>query len=101
LSHAERGELIRKLKDVQDAGLARPSCNEFSSLNLFVRKVDGILPQCIDYQVLNEVTCKDAYPLYTVDGTLDEIKDSYFYTHLNILSTLLHKIPDKILHLRK
>jgi hypothetical protein len=38
LSHAERAELNRQLKDAVEAGLIRPSNNEFGSPILFVRK---------------------------------------------------------------
>jgi hypothetical protein len=41
---------------------------------------------CIDYRGLNEVTRKDAYPLPSVDDTLDELKDANFYTHLDLAS---------------
>jgi hypothetical protein len=86
LSPSERAELNRQLKDVVDAGFIRPSYSEFGSPILFVRKADGSLRLCIDYRGLNEVTRKYAYPLPRVDDTLDELKDSNFYTHLDLAS---------------
>jgi uncharacterized membrane protein len=86
LSHAERVELTRQLKDAVDAGLIRPTYTEFGSPFLFVRKAYGSLRLCIDYRGLNEVTRKDAYPLPRVDNTLDELKDVNFYTHLDLAS---------------
>jgi hypothetical protein len=62
-SHADRAELNRQLKDAVEAGLIRPSHNEFGSPIIFVRKADGSLRLlCIDYRGLNEITRKDAYP---------------------------------------
>jgi hypothetical protein len=84
LSHAERAELNRQLKDVVDASLIRPIYNEFGSPILFVRKAYGSLRLCIDYRGLNEVAREDAYPLPRVDDTLDELKDANFYTHLDL-----------------
>jgi hypothetical protein len=75
---AERAELNRHLQDAMEDGLIRPSCSEFGSPILFVRKVDGSLRLCIDYRGLNEVTRKDAYPLPRVDDTLNELKDVIF-----------------------
>jgi hypothetical protein len=49
-----------------------------------VRKVDGSPRLCIDYSGVNEVTRKDSYPLPLVDDTLDELKDEFFYTHLDL-----------------
>jgi hypothetical protein len=86
LSHAEREELNKQLKDAMEAGLIRPSQSEFGSPILFVRKDDGSLRLCIDYRGLNEVTRKDAHPLPRVEDTLDELKDAIFYTHLDLAS---------------
>jgi hypothetical protein len=88
LSHAERLELHRQLKDAMEDGLIRPSHNEFRSPILFVHKAYGSFPLCIDYQVLHEVTRKDTYPLFLVNDTLDELKDANFYTHLDLASCL-------------
>jgi hypothetical protein len=87
LSHAERAELNRQLKDAVDASLIRPSYSEFGSPILFLRKADGSLRLCIAYRGLNEVTHKDAYPLPRVDDTLDELQDANFYTHLDLASS--------------
>jgi hypothetical protein len=74
------------VKDAVDVGLIRPSCNEFGSPILFVRKVDDSLCMCIDHRGLYEVTRNDAYPLSRVDDTLDELKDANFCTHLDLAS---------------
>jgi hypothetical protein len=66
------------------ASLIRSNHIELGSPNCFVRKADGWLRLCIDYRGLNKVTCKDAYPPPRVDGTLDELKDAIFYTHLDV-----------------
>jgi phosphoglycolate phosphatase-like HAD superfamily hydrolase len=86
LSHAERAELNRQLKDGVEAGLIRHNYIEFGSPILFVRKAYGSLRLCIDYRGLYEVTRKAAYPLPRVDDTLDELKDANFYTHLDLAS---------------
>jgi hypothetical protein len=64
-----------------------------------VRKADGSLRLCIDYRGLNEVTRKDAYPLPRVEGTLDELKDANFYTHLDLASGFWKvRVRDKDIH---
>jgi hypothetical protein len=80
LSLTKRAELNRQLKDTAEAGLMRPSYNEFGSPILFVRKVVGSLRLRIDYRGHNEITRTDAYPRPRVDGTLNELKDANFYT---------------------
>jgi hypothetical protein len=86
LSPTERVELNRQLKDAVDAGLIHPIYTEFGSPIFFVRKAGGLLRLCFDYRGLNEVTRKDAYPLPSVDDTLDELKHANFYTHLDLAS---------------
>jgi hypothetical protein len=86
LSHAERAELNRQLKDVVEASLILSSQSEFGSPIIFLRKADGSLHMCIDYRGLNEVTRKDAYPLPRVDFTLGELKDASFCIHLDLAS---------------
>jgi hypothetical protein len=72
LSLAKRAELNRQLKDIVEAGLIRPSHNEFESPILF------------DYRGINEVTHRNAYPLPRVDHTLDELKNANIYTDLDL-----------------
>jgi hypothetical protein len=69
-----------------EAGLIRACHSEFGSPILLVRKVHGSLRLCIDYRGLHEVTRKDTYPLPRVDETLDELKDTKSYTHLDLAS---------------
>jgi hypothetical protein len=79
--------------------LFRPIYSEFGSPIIFVRKADGSLRLCIDYCGLNEVTRKDAYPLPRVDDTLDELKDTNFYTHLDLASGFWQvHVRDKDVH---
>jgi hypothetical protein len=99
LSHAQRAELNRQLKDAMEVGLIRPIYSEFGSPILFVRKADGSLRLRIDYRGLSEVTRKDAYPLPRVDDTLDELKDANFYTHLDLASCFWQvRVRDEDIH---
>jgi hypothetical protein len=84
---AGRAEFNRKLKDALEAGLIRPSHNEFDIPIFFVREVDGSLQLYLDYRGLNKVTRKDAYPFPRVDNTLDELKDANLYIHLDLASS--------------
>jgi hypothetical protein len=84
LSHAERAELTRQLKDAVEAGFIRPNHSEFGSSVLFVGKADGSRRLCIDYGGHNEVTRKDAYPLPRMHDTIHELQDANFFTHLDL-----------------
>jgi phosphoglycolate phosphatase-like HAD superfamily hydrolase len=78
LSPPERAEHDRQLKDAMEAGMIRPSHNEFDSPVPFVRKADCSLRLCIDYRGFSEATRRNTYPFPRVDDTLDELKDANF-----------------------
>ena len=50
----------------------------------FVKKKDGKLQPCQDYQYLNDWTIKNAYPLPLISELMDKIKDAKFFTKLNV-----------------
>jgi hypothetical protein len=43
---------------------------------LFMKKKDGTLRLCIDFQRLNKVTVKNKYPLPRIDDLFDQLKDA-------------------------
>ena len=55
----ELKELEEKLQDLLDKGFIRPSKSPWGTPVLFLRKKDGSLRMCIDYQQLNKVTIKN------------------------------------------
>ena len=50
----------------------------------FIKKKDGKLRPCQDYQYLNEWTIKNAYPLPLISELMDKIKDAKFFTKLDV-----------------
>ena len=50
----------------------------------FVKKKDGKLRPCQDYQYLNEWTIKNAYPLPLISELTDKIKDAKYFTKLDV-----------------
>ena len=55
-----------------------------ASLFFFIKKKDGKLRPCQDYQYLNEWTIKNAYPLPLISELMDKIKDAKFFTKLDV-----------------
>jgi hypothetical protein len=67
----ELEELKKQLKELSDKGYIRPSASSWGSPVLFVKKMDGSMRMCIDYQNLNAVIVKTKYPLPRIDDLLD------------------------------
>ncbi len=49
-------------------------------------KKDGTTRFCVDYQKLNDVTRKDAYPLPRIDDTLESLRGSNYFRTLDLYS---------------
>jgi hypothetical protein len=63
----ELAELKTQLQELLDKGYIRPSFSPWGCPALFVKKKDGSLRMCVDYQPLNAVTIKNKYPLPRID----------------------------------
>ena len=63
LSFNELQEMKKQLDELLEKGHIRPSVSPFGAPVLFIKKKDGSLRMCIDYQMLNKITIKNRYPL--------------------------------------
>ena len=67
-------------------GIVQPSSSPWSSPVVMVGKKDATWRFCIDYRKLNAVTHQDAYPLPSVDETLESLAGSTYFTTLDLAS---------------
>ncbi len=84
---AVRQEVARQLRSMQDAGVIQPSCSPWASPVVMVRKKDGTHRFCVDYRELNSVTKADTFPLPQIDDLLDQIRDSRFFSTLDLAAS--------------
>ncbi|GJW09530.1 putative reverse transcriptase domain-containing protein [Tanacetum coccineum] len=54
---------------------------------LFVKKKDGSMRLCIDYQELNRVTIRKRYPSPRIDDLFDQLQGAKFFTKIDLRSS--------------
>jgi hypothetical protein len=47
---------------------------------LFIKKKEGSIKMCINYQELNKVTTKNRYPLPRIDDLLDQLQEACMFS---------------------
>jgi len=79
--------VIDKLLDeMQHQGVIEPCQSSWASNIVLVKKKDGSIRFCVDYRKLNSLTTKDAYPLPRIDGCLDTLSGSAWYSTFDLRS---------------
>jgi hypothetical protein len=84
LSRTELEALRKWLEENLSKGFIRASSSPAGAPIQFVKKGDGSLCLCIDYQGLNEGTIKNRYPLPLLHETLLRIQKAKYFTKLDI-----------------
>jgi len=82
----ELEELKKQLQELLDKGLIQPSVSPWGGPVLFVKKKDGSLRLCIDYQEINRVTVKNKYPLPHIDDLFDQRARATVFSKIDLRS---------------
>ena len=72
------------VQNMLEQGVIKPSSSHWSSPVVLMEKKDGNKRFCVDYRRLNSVTKMDVFPLPRVDGTLDSLAQSQYFTSLDL-----------------
>ena len=67
-----------------DKGFILPSVSPWGAPVLFVRKKDGTLRMCINYQQINQVPIKNKYPLPRVDELFDQLQGASYFSKIDL-----------------
>ena len=87
LSNSKLGTLWEFIDEHLNIGFIRPSHSSHGTPILFVKKKDGLLQLCVNFQSLNRVTKKDHYPLPLITDLLDVPWKARIYTKINLQHT--------------
>jgi hypothetical protein len=86
MASLELKELKEQLQKLLDKGFICPSISPWGAPVLFVKKKDGSMRMCIDYQELNKVTIKNRYPLPRIDDLLDQLQGARVFSKVDLHS---------------
>ena len=83
---AQELEIEEQVQELKEHGLITAGKGAWSSPVVLVKKKNGSWRFCVDYRKLNELTCKDAYPLPRIDDSLDALGGSRLFSTLDLTS---------------
>jgi hypothetical protein len=86
MSTPELKELQLQLEEILKKGYIHPSVSPWGDPVLFMKKKDGTLRLCIDFQQLNKVTVKNKYPLPRIDDLFDQLKGARIFSKIDLRS---------------
>ena len=79
-------EVRDHLREMLESGTIRPSQSAWCNAVMLVRKKDGSLHFCIDFQCLNTHTKKDSYPLPQIQEALESLVGAGHFSCLDLKS---------------
>jgi len=86
MSTSELGELKKQLEELLKKQFIRPSVSPSGAPVLLVKKKDGNMRLCVDYQQLNKVTIKNRYPLPRIDDLMDQLVGAEVFSKIDLRS---------------
>jgi hypothetical protein len=86
MSVVEMTKIKKQAQGLLDQGVIRTSSSPCGSPIVMMPKKDGTWRMCVDYQALNKITVKNRYPLPCIDDLLDQLKNVFYFTKLDLRS---------------
>ena len=86
MAPTELKELKTQLHELLDKGFIRPSVSPWGAPVLFVKKKDGTLRMCIDYQQINKVIENNKYPLPRIEDLFDQLRGESVFSKIDLRS---------------
>jgi len=78
----ESMEIKKKIQELLNKGIIRPSTSPCGSPIVWVPKKDETWCMCVDFHALNKIMVKNHYPLPGIDDLLDQLRYAKYFTKL-------------------
>ena len=82
----ESAEIKMQIQERLNKGIITPYSSPCGSPIVLVPKNDGTWHMHVDFHAFNKITVKNCYPLPQIDDLLDQLKDSKYFTKIDIRS---------------
>ncbi|MCO5553671.1 hypothetical protein L7F22_007197 [Adiantum nelumboides] len=86
VSQAQQEEIMRKVNELVEKGIVRPSSSSFCSPILLVHKKDGTYRMCVDYRALNKITNKNRFLVPRIEDLFDKLQGSTYFSRIDLKS---------------
>lgn len=94
VSAFERQVISKKVEEMLDDGIIRPSFSPWASPVVLVKKKSGEFRFCVDYRRLNAITKRDVYPLPLMDDVFDRLAGAKWFSSLDLKSGYWQMLVD-------
>ena len=84
LTPGQMEEAKKQIEELEQCGMISPSKSCIATPLFFVPKKDRTQRMCIDYQALNNITVKDAYPLPNMEALLESARGATMFSKLDL-----------------
>ncbi|GKB14445.1 retrotransposon protein, putative, ty3-gypsy subclass [Tanacetum coccineum] len=86
MAPVELKEPKNQLQELLERSFIRPSVSPWGATFLIVKKKDGSMRLCIDYNELNRITIRNRYPLSRIDDLFDQPQGAKFFSKIDLRS---------------
>ena len=89
------GEVHKCLDTWLRQGIIRPSQTPYASQVVVVQKKSGEICLCVDYQKLNSIMVRDAFPLPRIDKALQAVHSSNWFSSFDLVQGYLQLVMEE------
>ncbi|XP_072397163.1 uncharacterized protein [Diabrotica undecimpunctata] len=90
LSVSEKEEVDSQINEWLNEGIIKPSCSDFASPIVLVKKKDGRTRICCDYRKVNKNIIRDRFPLPLVEDVLDCLQGANIFSTIDLKNGFFH-----------
>lgn len=90
LAVEEKTIVEEQIKAWLEEGIIKPSCSEFASPIVLVKKKCGATRICCDYRKINKKIIRDRFPLPLIEDVLDTLQNAKYYSTIDLRNGFFH-----------